>query len=314
MTPIFTAVLLKQSKLFRSINIVDVTNSLAGAVFDAGHIDTKAKIKYYRKSSLKEGLSNVDIIALMDNAEGKILSTEPKIQLMMSSNYVKEMANEISNINPCALVAVFARPVTATLPLVSEIFNRRNCWDPNKILGSVALDVMRIESMAANLFHLNPSFLSVPMTGGADSTTSVPLLTIAKPLNHISREHEKLLMNQLRSCDRELEECAENFNGPAMSSGAAAARFISTIGRALAGETNVKCSAYVRSNIIPFCRFFANEIELGTTGIKNNYGLPKVSPMSVNLIQRAIPIITELSDMACQPIVDQEDLSICTKM
>ncbi|XP_015115384.1 probable malate dehydrogenase, mitochondrial [Diachasma alloeum] len=314
MTPIFTAALLKQSKILRAINIVDVSNSLSGAVFDAGHIDTKPKIKYYRKSSLRDALSNVDIIALMDNADGRILSTEPKLQLMMSSTYVREMASEISKINPSALLAVFARPVTATVPLVSEIFNKRKCWDPNKILGSVALDAMRIESMAANLFHLNPSFLSIPVVGGADPSTLVPLLTIAKPLNYISQEHEKLLVNQLRACDRDLEDCTDDFKGPAMSSGAAAARFISTLARALTGEPNVRCSAYVRSNIIPFCRYFANEVEVGTTGIKCNYGLPKVSPVAVNLIQRAIPVITELSAMACAPIEDPEDLKICEKI
>ncbi|XP_063976463.1 malate dehydrogenase, mitochondrial-like [Diachasmimorpha longicaudata] len=314
MTPIFTAVLLKQSKILRNINIVDVSNSLSGAVFDAGHIDTNPKIKYYRKSSMKAALSNVDIIALMDNTDGRILSTEPKLQLMMSSTYIKEMGNEISKINPSALLAVFARPVTATVPLISEIFQTNKCWDPNKILGSVALDTMRIESMAANLFYLNSSFLSIPVVGGADPSTIVPLLTKAKPLTHISQEQEKVLVNQWRACDRDLENCTDDFKGPAMSSGAAAAKFISTIARALIGEPNVRSCAYVRSDIIPLCRFFANEVELGRTGVKYNCGLPKVSPIAENLVQRAIPVIMELSDMACASPKCPKDLKICEKM
>lgn len=69
MTPIYTAVLLKQLKTLRAINIVDVSNSLSGAVFDASHIDTKTKIKYYRKSSLRDALSHVSIIVISGNCQ-----------------------------------------------------------------------------------------------------------------------------------------------------------------------------------------------------------------------------------------------------
>lgn len=106
-------------------------------------------------------------------------------QFEATSMYVHEMAEKMVRFSSNSLVAVFARPVTATLPMVSEVYKHAGWWDPDRIIGSTALDRMRMEAITANLLDLNPAFLSVPMVGGADSNSIVPLLSRASPINGI---------------------------------------------------------------------------------------------------------------------------------
>lgn len=116
----------------------------------------------------------------------------PNINLNLTSQfeavspYVCEMAEQMAQFNSESLVAVFVRPVTATLPTVSEIYKLAGWWDPDRIIGSTALDRMRMEALTANLLDLNPAFLSVPLVGGADLNTIVPLLSCATPINRFT--------------------------------------------------------------------------------------------------------------------------------
>lgn len=107
-----------------------------------------------------------------------------------------------------------------------------------------------------------------------------------------------MLIHQLRAADKELAATVDRFKGPSLSTGAAAAKFILTLAEAISGHPKVFCSAYVRSDVLPVCRFFANELQFGTRGVHKNLGLPKVSPKAVDLIEQAIPYINELTEMA----------------
>ena len=60
MSTIYAAVLLKQSTLIKKVNIADSKDTLGGAVFDASHIDTSTRIKYYGKNSIDQALRNVN--------------------------------------------------------------------------------------------------------------------------------------------------------------------------------------------------------------------------------------------------------------
>lgn len=58
---IYTAVLLKQSRLIKRIHLVDTKGLLSGAILDANHIDTSARIKYFKKKFLKQALKDVSV-------------------------------------------------------------------------------------------------------------------------------------------------------------------------------------------------------------------------------------------------------------
>ncbi|CAK9800148.1 Malate dehydrogenase, mitochondrial [Anthophora plagiata] len=296
---IYTAVLLKQSRLIKRIHIVDVKDSLAGEVLDVNHIDTSPRIKYFKRKQLKLALKDINIIALMDENNPN-MDLSPVAHFEVASPYVCEMAEQMVQISSESLVAIFARPVTATLPIVSEIYKLAGWWDPDRIIGSTALDRMRMEAITASLLDLNPAFLSVPMVGGADSNTIVPVLSCATPMNQFISAQQDMLLQSLRGADKEMANIESK--GPVLSEGAANAKLILALASGLNGFKNIVTSAYVRSNVLPVCRFFTSEMQFGPAGVQKVFGLPKMSSSEILLVEQAIPFINEYIDMAMKTV------------
>ncbi|XP_026674768.1 probable malate dehydrogenase, mitochondrial [Ceratina calcarata] len=296
---IYAAVLLKQSRLIKRIHVVDTKGSFANAVLDANHIDTSPRIKCYKKNHLKHALKEINIIALMDEINFKF-DLSPAAQFEAVSAYVCEMAEQIAQLSSESLVAVFVRPVTFTLPIVSEIYKLAGWWDPDRIIGSIALDRMRMEAITANLMDLNPAFLSVPMVGGADTNTVVPLLSRATPINRFTNAQQNMLLQSLRNADREMVNIESK--GPTLSDGAAAVKLILALAGGLSGYKNIISSAYVRSNVMPVCRYFTSELQFGPGGVQKNFGLPKMSASEVMHVEQSIPLINEYISLATKAI------------
>jgi len=120
-------------------------------------------------------------------------------QFKSTADYVRQMTDRILRFCPDALVAVFVRPVTATLAMVSEIFRSSGWWNPDRIIGSTAMYGERIEEMAAAILNLERASLSVPLAGGADARTIVPLLSRAVPFNQFTnvRMSSEILISHL---------------------------------------------------------------------------------------------------------------------
>lgn len=109
-----------------------------------------------------------------------------------------------------------------------------------------------------------------------------------------------------------MEETNGNFNGPSMSSGVSGAKLISQIAQALSGQKNIINSIYIRSNIMPFCRFFTHEVQFGAHGVENKLQIPKISPLALELIEQAVLNINE----QCKHVndyLDNENIDITDK-
>lgn len=79
---------------------------------------------------------------------------------------------------------------------------------------------------------------------------------------------------------------------------AAVTKFIITLAGGYCGFKNAIASAFVRSNVLPVCRFFATELQFGPKGVEKNFGLPKVSQFEIELIEQSIPLINANVDLA----------------
>ncbi|KAG5306727.1 PREDICTED: malate dehydrogenase, mitochondrial-like [Acromyrmex echinatior] len=299
-TPLYTAILLKQYKIIKSIRLVDTKGSSSEDMSDMSQLETSPRINYFREKDIKHALRQANIVALMDEtdvtAAGNTMVQDGQFKL--TANYVRQMTDQIVRFCPDALVAVFVRPVTATLAMVSEIFRYSNGWNPDRIVGSIATYGERIEKMTAAILNLERASLSVPLAGGADVQTVVPLLSRAVPFNQFTNTQRKTVLQSFRTGDKDKEARTAFDEGPSLSSGTAAAKLIINLAAGLSGRNNVITCAYVRSDVLPICRFFTSEVELGPEGVKRNFGLPKISAAEVLLIEQAIPLINEHVDMA----------------
>jgi len=58
-TPLYTAVLLKQYGIIKSIRLVDTRGSTSEALTDVSHLETSPRIDYFRKRDIKQALREV---------------------------------------------------------------------------------------------------------------------------------------------------------------------------------------------------------------------------------------------------------------
>ncbi|EZA55020.1 hypothetical protein DMN91_009413 [Ooceraea biroi] len=158
--------------------------------------------------------------------------------------------------------------------------------------------------LVAALRFLSGTSMSVPLAGGADSRTIVPLLSRAVPFNQFTNAQRKTLLQSFRTGDEATTESVDD-DGPSLSSGTAAAKLIIALASGLCGFEHVITCAYARSNVLPICRFFTSQVQLGPEGIKRNLGLPKISPAEVLLIEQAIPLINEHIDTAIAAVQNE---------
>lgn len=61
-TPLYTAVLLKQYQSIKNIHLVDTRDTVPGAMASACHMETCPRIDYYRRKDIKHALKKVRII------------------------------------------------------------------------------------------------------------------------------------------------------------------------------------------------------------------------------------------------------------
>jgi len=58
-TPLYTAILLKQYQIIKSINFVDTRDFMAGTLAEICHMETCPRVNYFRKKDLKNALKEV---------------------------------------------------------------------------------------------------------------------------------------------------------------------------------------------------------------------------------------------------------------
>lgn len=220
---------------------------------------------------------------------------DPYIQLGRSSDYIHQITEHIIAICPTALVAIFTKPITSTLAMVSEIYKCAGKWDPNKLFGSVSTEIMQIEAITGDILDLDPASILIPVVGGADTNTIVPLLSRAKPMNQFTAGQSNAMIKLFQAAEQEIEY--SNIKKLALVDGSAAVKLILAIAGGLSGLDNVYACAFVRSNVLPACRFFTSQLQFGLGGVKENFGLPKISPIEVRMVEQAIPIINEYVQM-----------------
>lgn len=119
-------------------------------------------------------------------------SMTPQAQFKSAADYVRQTTDQILRFCPDALVAVFAHPVTATLAMVSEIFRCSGWWNPDRIIGSTAMHGAHIERITKMLLNLEDANLSMPLAGGADAHTIVPLFSRAIPFNQFTNVRKSI--------------------------------------------------------------------------------------------------------------------------
>ncbi|PSN46483.1 hypothetical protein C0J52_19104 [Blattella germanica] len=235
--------------------------------------------------------TDADIVVL---AAGRSLlaSLNPRDMFEVNAGVIESHAMVCATTCPNALVAVTTWPSIYNVPLVSEVYKRLGVYNPDKIIGNCTLNVMCANTILGNEFYLDPESIHVPLAGGNSSTTMVPLLSKAQPFAEFSQETAEKLTEEILMCNRRF---SRKHSRPLKATRAHAInRFVLTLVRGLMDQPDAIMTAFVRSNVLPHCKYCASQLLFGPQGVKLNFGIPKITPYELDLLSTSVAELTRV--------------------
>jgi malate dehydrogenase len=86
--------------------------------------------------------------------------------LSFSPGIVRTLVEGVARYCPSAWVAIISNPVNSTVPIAAEVLRSLGSYDPRRLFGVTALDVVRAEAFLAAELGVDPGVVSVPVIGG----------------------------------------------------------------------------------------------------------------------------------------------------
>ncbi|KAJ9596703.1 hypothetical protein L9F63_012271, partial [Diploptera punctata] len=208
----------------------------------------------------------------------------------INANIVKETAENCARYCPTTCLLLVTNPVNSMVPVACEVFKREGHDNDARIFGVTTLDLVRASTFVAEEKGLDPSEVHLPVIGAHSGSTIVPLFSQMTPQVNITEEEAQRLTHSVQVAGTEVVK-AKGKGSATLSIAFATMRLVISIARALQGARCVIECAYVRSNVMKGCDYFATPLKLGQYGIKENLGIPAISEFEKKLVEKAIPDI-----------------------
>ena len=75
-------------------------------------------------------------------------------------------------------------------------------------------------------------------------------------------------------------------------------RFVLTLIRGLMDQPDAIMTAFVRSNVLPHCKYIATQLLFGPEGVKLNFGIPKITPFELEQLECSVAVLTQHIEIA----------------
>lgn len=245
------------------LGLHDISPVTPGIAVDLSHIPTPVSVNGFAGEDPKPALLNADVVLVCAGVARKPGMDRADL-FNVNANITKTIAESISRCCPDACVGIITNPVNTMIPLVAEVFKKAGTYNRNKLFGVTTLDVLRSETFIAQLKHLDPKLITVPVIGGHSGTTILPLLSQVADVD-LSPEDIQFLTSRIQNAGTEVVEAKAGGGSATLSMGQAACRFGMSLVRALSGEQGIVECAFVEDDGDP--PFFARPVRLGKEGI-----------------------------------------------
>ncbi|KAK4874158.1 hypothetical protein RN001_013518 [Aquatica leii] len=293
------AYLLKQNPIVSQIYLFG-DSSVFGISADLRHFDTRSRVKAYcGREGLSKSLRRADIVVLVGSDKCST-NADHETRLRSELDNVVMYADACTKYAPKSLIAVCVRPVSTTMPIVSDIFRNTHWYHPGRIIGSSALTQARINSYIGLFQDLDPRCVHVPIIGGPDTDNVVPLLSRALPATilpcDIPKVHLKIKdwkKNTATKCEPsgDLKDCR-------LSEAYSINQLVTTMALGLCGDDYAITTAFIRQNIIPTCRYLVSTVQFGPSGVIHNFGIPRLTQYELKTFEDATNQLKTLEEMA----------------
>ncbi|XP_037292958.1 malate dehydrogenase, mitochondrial isoform X2 [Manduca sexta] len=302
-TPVgqYVALLLKQCPCIKKLRLYEATDTecaectrdLCEVVHDLQHINTNCLVQAFSCAcnELERCLQNTDIVLMLENGYlNQDMDFEKRF--CYQAPIVKHYADAIANECPKAFIVVCATPIDCMVPLVAETLKETGWYDPRKLLGSVAVPEMRASTLAARALCLEPRYTRVPIVGGTEGESLVPLFSKAVEYFDFAR-HNALMMTDTVRCAPSAVTRTDGacLRAADLSEAHALAGLVTKVAHALLCHDIPRVSGFVETDagqVISPARYIANTVEIDGNGISKNLGLPKMTEWEIKQVDVAL--------------------------
>nr|CAH7738912.1 unnamed protein product [Callosobruchus chinensis] len=298
----FTSFLLKQNPVLSLLRIqgdrgVDKMGS------ELSLIDTKCKVKTFEgNEGYADSMKSADIVLIL-GAQNLNEDTSIADRVLAEGKRVYDIAKECTMYSPRALIIVAVSPVSVFTPVVAEVFKQTDWYHPGRIVGSAALAQIKANTLLARNQGMDPQICAVPIVGGPGIDLAVPLFSRAKPVELTDRAAQPLLarFRGIRADEFPHKKASrENFREHApMSEAFALNNMINCIGRGICGDDQAYYNCFARTNVLKTtCQHLVTTLQFSRGGVVHNYGLPQLTKLELDLLEKAALQIKDREQIA----------------
>ena len=285
--PLSLLMLTRLPALVHSLRLFDVSDAVRGVAADLAHCDAGCAVRaFVGDGGLRDALVGADVVVIPAGVPRKPGMTRDDL-FNINAGIVMKLVAAVADACPRALVAVITNPVNSTVPIAAEVLKRKGCYDPRRLFGVTALDVMRANRFLGDRIGMDPGRVEVPVIGGHAGATILPLFSQAAPPCSLSGEEVAALTARTQNAGTEVVEAKAGKGSATLSMAAAAAQFVEALLRGLAGEDGVTAYAYVSTSVTGVdvrppssgaaLGFFSSRVKLGREGISTPVPLGPLS-------------------------------------
>jgi len=282
------SLLLKQNPLVSELSLFDVAPVTPGVAVDLSHIPSRAKVEGYGADGLADALKGCDVVVIPAGIPRKPGMTRDDLfntNATIVANTIKGVAEHC----PDAAILIISNPVNSTVPIASEVLKAAGKYNPKKLLGVTTLDLARAEAFVAESQGWDPAETvgKVPVIGGHAGTTIQPLLSQVEGASFTDAEL-KALTPRIQDAGTEVVAAKAGGGSATLSMAWAGARLADSVMKAFDGQT-VNDIAFVESEVVPGCQFFASPVTLGKNGVEEIHGYGTLSAFEQQNVEDMLP-------------------------
>lgn len=281
------SLLLKLSPEVTKLNLYDIVHT-PGVAADLSHCETASKVTgFVGEEQLEASLEGAEVVVIPAGVPRKPGMTRDDL-FNTNASIVANLSRAAAKVCPDAMVAIISNPVNSTVPIASEIFKKAGKYNKNRIFGVTTLDIVRANKFISELKSLNPADVNCPVVGGHAGVTIMPLISQCCPVVQFPDDQLKALTERIQDAGTEVVKAKAGAGSATLSMAYAAARFTSSLVKAMNGQENVVECAFVASNVTE-APYFATPILLGPKGVAKNLGLGVLNAYEEELLKAALP-------------------------
>ncbi|XP_044759396.1 malate dehydrogenase, mitochondrial-like [Coccinella septempunctata] len=295
-----TAFLVKQNPLITTLHLQGGAG-VVGLCEDLAHIDTRCRVVAHAGlDNYRNAMKTADVVVLL-GLGGFSSRTTIGDRVMAEGNRICKLAEKCTKYARRAIIVVCSTPVSVMTPLVVDMFKRTDWYHPSRIVGFPGPVSVVLNTEVARHQCFDPSIVDVPIIGGPDLESIVPVFSKAVPCP-VDRRSAVELTARLRGLDPSdfprRSRTENTFVTAVYPEAIALNRLISTIAYGIHGDEVAVSYAHVRTNWIKTCRFLVSQVRFGKTGVVHNYGIPKLSKFEQDLLERGVAAVSDREHMA----------------